>query len=362
LQPLLQAKSGGLTLDVADAAKLDVRFTYADPAAAKEAEKAVRDGAEMLRELLKQGITSVEGQFNKGPMPPAAKHGPTDIPEHVAYLVALGAMRKYDGLLAKLPLEVNGPVVGLTLTSPPTTSLNFYTVSFLPAFAVGRMANATFSSAKNMNENTKERDDRLKKIVKAMDDYHAEHGHYPPAAVYGKDGQPLLSWRVLLLPYMGEKDLYAKFKLDEPWDSLGNKKLISQMPKWYRPSMMFRAQKGKAVDRLLTGPGTVFEGTKGVSKDEIPDGIDQTIFLVEVPNDDGVYWTKPLEYAYKADGPLPPIYGKYGNDATIVFGDGEVRSINRGTDEKMIRGLITRNGGEKVKRPDAPGQPMRPKD
>ena len=49
-----------------------------------------------------------------------------------------------------------------------------------------------------------------------------------------KDGKPLLSWRVLILPYVEQEDLYKQFHLDEPWDSEHNKKLIEKMPAVYR--------------------------------------------------------------------------------------------------------------------------------
>src|SRR5262249_11325623 len=160
--------------------------------------------------------------------------------------------------------------------------------------------NATFSSVKSGSENTQERDERMKKIVAAMEAYHSQNGRYPAAAIYSKDGKPLLSWRVAILPYIGEEALDKQFKLDEPWDSLHNKKLIAQMPKWYKQATNYPVRKGKVADQVITGPGTVFDGPRGVSKDDIPDGIDQTIFLVEVPNDQGVYWTKPLDLEYKA--------------------------------------------------------------
>src|SRR5260370_38533008 len=56
----------------------------------------------------------------------------------------------------------------------------------------------------------------LKQIWKAIESYHGTHHQLPPAAVYSKDGKPLYSWRVLLLPYLGEQSLYSQFRLDEP--------------------------------------------------------------------------------------------------------------------------------------------------
>src|SRR5262245_56693586 len=73
----------------------------------------------------------------------------------------------------------------------------------------------------------------LKQIGVAMHTYHDKHRSFPAAAIYGKDGKALLSWRVALLPYLGLEALYKEFKLDEPWDSAHNKRLLEKMPAVY---------------------------------------------------------------------------------------------------------------------------------
>ena len=67
-----------------------------------------------------------------------------------------------------------------------------------------------------------------------MHNYDSTHGSLPPHAIYGKDGKPLLSWRVLILPYIEEQALYEQFHLDEPWDSPHNEPLLRQIPRCYR--------------------------------------------------------------------------------------------------------------------------------
>jgi len=76
----------------------------------------------------------------------------------------------------------------------------------------------------------------LKKLALAMHNYADTHeGHLPLAATVGQNGKALLSWRVELLPYLGEGELYQQFKHDEPWDSPHNRKLLSKMPAVYAP-------------------------------------------------------------------------------------------------------------------------------
>jgi hypothetical protein len=65
----------------------------------------------------------------------------------------------------------------------------------------------------------------IKQILWALHSYHEKHGHFPPAYVADKDGRPMHSWRVLILPYLDHDDVYKKYRMDEPWDGPNNRKL-----------------------------------------------------------------------------------------------------------------------------------------
>lgn len=53
-----------------------------------------------------------------------------------------------------------------------------------------------------------------------VEEFRLRHsGELPPAVKRGKDGQALLSWRVWLLPFLEQGNLFNQFNLDEPWDS-----------------------------------------------------------------------------------------------------------------------------------------------
>ncbi len=73
----------------------------------------------------------------------------------------------------------------------------------------------------------------LKQLGLAMHNYHSVNQTFPPA-IHAKDGKPLLSWRVFMLPFVEQQRLYERFHLDEPWDSLHNKQLIAEMPDVFR--------------------------------------------------------------------------------------------------------------------------------
>ena len=101
-----------------------------------------------------------------------------------------------------------------------------------------------------------------KQIMLAMHNYHDVNGSFPPAFSRGKDGKPLLSWRVLLLPFLDQKALYDQFHLDEAWDSPHNRALVSKMPEVFHCPAEKAALAAEGKTRYLgaRGAGTVLRG------------------------------------------------------------------------------------------------------
>jgi hypothetical protein len=123
----------------------------------------------------------------------------------------------------------------------------------------------------------------LRNVALSLLDYEKATGALPPAAVCGKDGKPLLSWRVLLLPYLeregwAEQGLFEQFRLDEPWDGPHNLPLLARMPEVY--SSPKGSQPHATFCQVFVGPGAAFEGTKGVRLGDFPDGTANTILVV----------------------------------------------------------------------------------
>src|SRR6266446_498128 len=121
----------------------------------------------------------------------------------------------------------------------------------------------------------------LRQIGLALHNYRDTYGRFPPAAIYSKDGQPVLSWRVALLPFLEETNLYREFHLDESWDSAHNRTLIARMPKVYEALGDAKTEPYTTFFQVFVGQGTVFEGTKGIKMDQITDGPSNTVLVIE---------------------------------------------------------------------------------
>jgi Protein of unknown function (DUF1559) len=85
---------------------------------------------------------------------------------------------------------------------------------------MGIMLLLVLSSPQQIRNGNRSRDqNNLKQIALAIINYSATNRGMPPPAIYSDDGKPLLSWRVLILPYLEEGDLFEQFRLNEAWDS-----------------------------------------------------------------------------------------------------------------------------------------------
>ena len=81
--------------------------------------------------------------------------------------------------------------------------------------------------------------------------------------LYSKDGKPLHSWRVLILPQLDENTHYKEFRLDEPWDSPHNLPLLQRMPRVYAaPKRVDDPDEPNTTYlQVFVGDGAAFRGT-----------------------------------------------------------------------------------------------------
>lgn len=208
----------------------------------------------------------------------------------------------------------------------------------LPAVLAARQAAQQAQTANN-----------LKQIMLAMHNYHDVHGHFPPPVVIGPDGKTPHSWRVAILPFIEQVQLYNQYKMDEPWDSENNKRVLDQMPPILRDPAAPNTRDTSYF--ALVGPVTALGSadSKGTQIQEITDGTSNTIAVVEAKLP--VPWTKPQDIDYAPDKPLPKFGGHHPGGFWAGFCDGHVRFMNNNLDQQQLRAMITKAGGELVTDP-----------
>jgi beta-lactamase regulating signal transducer with metallopeptidase domain len=186
----------------------------------------------------------------------------------------------------------------------------------------------------------------LKQLMLALHNYHDVTGHFPPPVVIGPDGKTPHSWRVEILPYVEGQQLYQRYRMDQPWDSEANKKILDEMP------VVFRSPSADAASNTsyfaLVGPTTALgpRDGKGTAIPEMTDGTSNTIALVETKR--AVPWTKPDDIDYDPSKPMPKLGGLHDGGFLAGFADGSVRFVANTVDEQVLRAMITKAGGELV--------------
>jgi prepilin-type processing-associated H-X9-DG protein len=295
--------------------KVDLRFRSSERARVAEAEKSLAAGITLFQTLLGIAVQQLENSKNENEkaMLPLVKQ---------AIEVVRGAKVSADGSEAR--------VSGVVRTDLPIGS-------FLQ-FALG---GATGPAGRAQDQNN------LKQLALAMHNYHDTYNGFPPAAVCDKRGKPMLSWRVLLLPYVEQDHVYKQFKLDEPWDSTHNKAVFDKnpMPKVFQLPGTPDGEKLTHY-QVFVKNGALFDPLQATKIQSITDGTSNTVLIATAAK--GVPWTKPddLEFDPKAD---PRTLLKMDtNGCNVAFADGSVRFLAKTIDPDVLKAIITKGGGEAV--------------
>lgn len=180
----------------------------------------------------------------------------------------------------------------------------------------------------------------LKFIGLALLAYESTYGTYPPAYIADADGQPMHSWRVLLLPFLEEDELYARYDFDEPWNGPHNSKLAVQMPKYFRCPKSTNPIAGQTNYAASVGVGSAFDGNTALKFDDVKDGLSNTIAVIEVPDNCAICWLSPHDSAIKT------LASNHLNGANVVYIDSSVSYLDLSIAPKVIEALQTIAGGE----------------
>ena len=209
--------------------------------------------------------------------------GANDLPP----IESLLGMRPAQSMLFKSP---QGYIAIARYDTPMPLDLSAIAVSgvavgmLLPAVQQVREAARRTQSMNNQRQ-----------LALALLNYEAANGSFPPAFTVDADGTPLLSWRVAILPYLEQKDLYDRFHHDEPWDSEHNIQLLNEMPDLFKnPSTA--GQPGWTDYMAPTTDDSILSASgKETKRAQITDGSSDTILLFEVGVDQQAPWTSPQD-------------------------------------------------------------------
>jgi hypothetical protein len=189
---------------------------------------------------------------------------------------------------------------------------------------------------------------KVKNIATALLAYHKDKGKFPPAATLSKEGKPLLSWRVQILPYLGHNFLYKQFRQNEPWDSEHNKKFIRRIPPSFRESQE-NFDKGTTPFQAPVGIATLFTpGGTGTNSIQIINELSNTIMLVKVPEDKTAIWTKPEDWEIDISLPAKDLLKGFSNAIVFACADGEVKAIPLKEAEEKIKSMLVIDGKPKT--------------
>jgi hypothetical protein len=190
----------------------------------------------------------------------------------------------------------------------------------------------------------------LSRLVLALRDFDDANGHLPHRAIRSEEGTPLLSWRVAILPFIGQADLYKEFRLDESWDSDHNHALISSMPAVFKTEIhgdvLPNGPVGKTQTLLPVMDGSLWHGDDAMPPriTQVKDGTAYTMGLLIAPPAQAVTWTRPVDFQIKNPH---EIFGDR-DHCPIATLDGGFFQISKLATAEEISNLLTNDAGDVV--------------
>jgi prepilin-type processing-associated H-X9-DG protein len=200
----------------------------------------------------------------------------------------------------------------------------------------------------------------LKQIGLAMHNFHDIHQSFP--ASVGEE-EPI-SWRIVLLPYLDQQQIFEAYDKRSPWNHPPNDKLaLHKLPQYSCPSAYYpQDDRGRwfTAYSMLTGARTIGEKAKGQSLKDMTDGSSNTLMVVESCGSP-IIWTEPRDINADSRPAGINLQGKtdrhsegwlssyHRGGANALLADGSVRFISEKADAALLNKLATSDGGEEVR-------------
>lgn len=210
----------------------------------------------------------------------------------------------------------------------------------------------------------------LRAIRLALQSYHVKFGSYPPAFIADESGRPMHSWRMLILPFLGQQALYDEYRFDEPWDGPHNSALHDRLQShpFFCNSAIEVSHPNRANYVAVVGPGTAMPGGNSRTADELRNRASSTIMIVEAL-DCGTHWMEPKDLQFdemcfgindpSARGISSAHWEQKGAwswtkpvpMAHVLLADGQVQDVPETTPPRIIQGLL-------LSKPEVAGWPQ----
>jgi len=209
----------------------------------------------------------------------------------------------------------------------------------LPAVQAAREAARRMSCSNN-----------LKQIGLAMHNYESTYGAFPPAYTVDENGQPLHSWRTLLLPFLELNHVYERIDLSKPWDDPVNANLNEMNLTVYSCPSTSIANSALTCYQAIDDPRAILLPKKSRSLEEVTDGLSYTLLVVESTESEAVPWMKPQDlplqnFLSPTDSP------NHSGGRNVAFADGSVIFLPLEMDPVETEAMVTSDGGEIVEVP-----------
>jgi prepilin-type processing-associated H-X9-DG protein len=155
---------------------------------------------------------------------------------------------------------------------------------------------------------------------------------------------------VLLLPAMYHPAGYRAYRFDEPWNSAHNRR-VEAIDVYYDGTDETSKENHWTNYVAVVGDETMWPIEGGMKQTDVADGLSETIMLVQVA-ESGIHWLEPndlhLDRMAKQinSKTATGISSKIAGGAHVAFADGRVRFLHEKTDWRVLKALLTANGGE----------------
>jgi hypothetical protein len=185
----------------------------------------------------------------------------------------------------------------------------------------------------------------LKQIGLALHNYESKHGAYPPAYTVDAEGNPLHSWRVLILPYMEQQALYDAIDLTKPWNDPANATAYNAVVETYRcPSDPTPDDERGGLTNYLTvvTPESVIRTGHSLPHANVAAPA-RTLLVIDVGPELATHWMSPVDLTEEQlralDAESGPAHA--GKIFLALHADGHARAMPLDSDPDLRSALST---------------------